>query len=89
MAVIVVEHLFTPALDVSAGGPRPHKLFPCLPAYEVEWLCSYYATDGTRGLCIYEARDSETVRRAYRTSGVGFVAVWCSLPAHRVDCGAG
>jgi hypothetical protein len=89
MAVILVEHRFRPALDMSRGTPGAHKLVSCLPSYDVTWLSSYFATDGARGICVYEARDAETVRRAYRAAGVGFVAVWSSLPAHRVDRGAG
>jgi hypothetical protein len=74
MAVIMVEERFDPALDLSQGSPVADKISPCLPVYDMAWLSSYIAADGT---------DAETVRRAYRTAGLDFVSVWTAHPLHR------
>ena len=83
MAVIMVEERFSPALDLSQGSPVAEKISPCLGPYEMTWLSSYIAADGTRCVCVYEAPDAETVRRAYRTAGLEFLAVWSAQPLHR------
>jgi hypothetical protein len=83
MAVIMVEERFDPPIDVSAGSPIADKVSPCLPVYDVHWLSSYIAADGTRCVCVYEAEDAESVRKAYRTAEVQFEAVWVASPLHR------
>jgi hypothetical protein len=36
------------------------------------------ATDRRRRVCVFEARDAESVRQAYRLSGVKFDRVWAA-----------
>jgi hypothetical protein len=83
MAVIMVEERFDPPLDLSQGSPVADKVSPCLPVYDVVWLSSYIAADGTRCVCVYEAENAEAVRRVYRTAGVPFENVWAASPLHR------
>jgi hypothetical protein len=83
VAVIMVEERFEPPLDLSQGSPVADKVSPCLPVYEVTWLSSYIAADGTRCVCVYEAASAEDVRRVYRTAGVAFENVWAASPLHR------
>lgn len=83
MAVIMVEERFEPPIDVTQGSPIAEDVSPCLPVYDVHWLSSYIATDGTRCVCVYEAPDAESVRRAYRAAEVDFVNVWAASPMHR------
>lgn len=85
MAVIIVEERFDPPIDLSKGSPVADKVSPCLPIYDVRWLSSYIASDGTRCVCVYEANDAESVRRVYRAAGVDFVTVWSANPSHRRD----
>ena len=66
MAVIMVEERFDPPIDLSQGSPVADKVSPCLPVYDVTWLSSYIASDGTRCVCVYEAENAEAVRRVYR-----------------------
>jgi len=82
MAVIIVEERFDPAIDLSQGSPVADKVSPCLGVYEVEWLSSYIASDGTRCVCVYDAKDAESVRKVYRTAGVPFENVWAATPLH-------
>lgn len=85
MAVIMVEERFEPPIDVTQGSPIAEDVSPCLPVYDVHWLSSYIATDGTRCVCVYEAPDAESVRRAYRAADVEFVNVWAASPMHRAS----
>jgi hypothetical protein len=73
MAVIMVEERFDPPIDVTQGSP----------IYDVRWLSSYIATDGTRCVCVYEADDAEAVRKVYRAANVAFEKVWTASPSHR------
>ncbi|HVE45536.1 MAG TPA: nickel-binding protein [Acidimicrobiales bacterium] len=83
MAVIMVEERFNPPIDTSKGSPVADKVSPCLGVYDVEWLSSYIASDGSRCVCVYQAKDAETVRKVYRTAGVPFENVWAASPLHR------
>ena len=85
MAVIMVEERFDPPIDVTQGSPIADDVSPCLPVYDVRWLSSYIATDGTRCVCVYEAESAEAVRRVYRTAGVAFENVWAASPLHRAE----
>jgi hypothetical protein len=87
VAVIMVEEKFEPAIDLSKGSPVADKVSPCLPVYDVTWLSSYIASDGTRCVCVYEADSAEDVRRVYRTAGVPFENVWAASPLHRTTDG--
>ncbi|HEV7865326.1 MAG TPA: nickel-binding protein [Acidimicrobiia bacterium] len=82
MAVIMVEERFDPPIDLSQGSPVADKVSPCLPVYDVKWLSSYIASDGTRCVCVYEADSAEMVRRVYRQAGVSFENVWEASPLH-------
>jgi len=83
MAVIMVEEKFEPPIDLSKGSPVADKVSPCLPVYDVKWMSSYIASDGSRCVCVYEAANAEDVRRVYRTAGVAFENVWAASPLHR------
>jgi hypothetical protein len=85
MAVVIVEEKFDPPIDLSQGSPVADKVSPCLPVYDVHWLSSYIARDGTRCVCVYQAPDAEAVRRTYRAAGVPFENVWTASPLHRKD----
>ena len=83
MPVIMVEERFDPPIDMTQGSPVAEKVSPCLGVYEVEWLSSYIASDGTRCVCVYQANDAESVRKVYRAAGVPFENVWSAAPLHR------
>ena len=78
VAVIMVEERFDPPIDLSQGSPVADKVSPCLPVYDVTWLSSYIASDGSRCVCVYDAPSADSVRQAYRTAGVPFQAVWAA-----------
>jgi uncharacterized protein DUF4242 len=76
MATILVEERFDPPVDPSKGNPEAGKLSPCLPVEGVTWVSSFIAQDGARCVCLYDAPDAESVRRAYRKAGAAFEAAW-------------
>jgi hypothetical protein len=76
MPVLVVEERFDPPVDVTKVNPNEEKLSPCLPTYDVKWVASFLASDGSRCVCVYDAPSADSVRQAYRTAGVPFQAVW-------------
>jgi hypothetical protein len=62
-----------------AEGLNPYSdaLSPCLKTYAVKWVGSYVAHDGSQCVCVYDAPDAESVRRAYRSAEVPFqFKVW-------------
>jgi hypothetical protein len=85
VAVIMVEERFDPPIDLSQGSPVADKVSPCLPVYDVTWLSSYIASDGTRCICVYEAENAETVRRVYRTAGDPNENDTAANPLHRSE----
>lgn len=76
MPIIVVDHRFDPPIDASQFKPKSEKLSPCLPTFDIDWVTSILAADGSRMLCVYDAPDAEVVRRAYRLAQIPFVEVW-------------
>ena len=88
MAVVIVEETFDPPIDPGQISPIAQQVSPCLPVYDVTWLHSFIARDGTRCICVYDAPDAEAVRHAYRTSGANFDAVWTASPFQPSDAAA-
>ena len=83
MAVIMVEERFEPPIDLSQGSPVADKVSPCLPVYDVTWLSSYIASDGSRCVCVYEAENAEAVRKRLPHRRRAFENVWAASPLHR------
>ena len=82
MAILVVEERFEPPVDVTKVNPYIEKLSPCLPTYDVKWVASFLATDGSRCVCVYEAPSADAVRQAYRSAGAPFTDVWPASHYH-------
>lgn len=85
MAVIIVEETFDQPIDPDQISPIAEQVSPCLPIYDVTWLRSFIARDGTRCVCVYEAPDAEAVRHAYRAAGAQFDNAWPARPFERAD----
>jgi hypothetical protein len=77
MSLFVVEERFEPAIDAQSLNPYSDALSPCLETYDVEWVSSFIAQDGSQCVCVCEAPDADPVRRAYRLAEVPFqFKVW-------------
>lgn len=77
MGLFVVEERFDPPINADGLNGYSDTLSPCLKTYDVTWVSSFVARDGTQCICVYEAPDAESVRRAYKTAEVPFqFKVW-------------
>ncbi|HEY2748842.1 MAG TPA: nickel-binding protein, partial [Polyangia bacterium] len=78
MAKIIVETTFDPPISEAEFDAMADRVMPCLDERAATWVTSYFATDRRRRVCVFEANDAESVRQAYRMSGVKFDRVWAA-----------
>lgn len=76
MASIIVERTFGAALSDSDLEHMMARVGPCLDACDARWVRSYLSVSRRRMICLFEAADAESVRRAFRVAGVAFEFVW-------------
>lgn len=76
MATIIVEYEFDPPLTDEAMQRATSALGPCLEVRNVKKVSTVLSADRTRGFCMFEAPDAETVREGFRMAKVPFKAVW-------------
>ena len=48
----------------------------CLDMHEVSFVKTFFALDGRRMICLYQAPDAEAVRRSQRMAGLPFDTVY-------------
>jgi uncharacterized protein DUF4242 len=78
MTMIIIETSFDPPVTDEEFDALAEKVTPCLDERQATWITSYMATDRRRRICVFEAKDAESVRQAYRLSGVKFDRVWAA-----------
>ncbi len=78
MSLIIVESVFDPPITEEEFDAMAGKVAPCLDERHATWVTSYFAVDRRRRVCVFEAKDAEAVRQAYRMSGVKFERVWAA-----------
>jgi Protein of unknown function (DUF4242) len=78
MPLIILESVFDPPVTQEEFDAQAEKVAPCLDERHATWVTSYFAVDRRRRICVFEARDAEAVRQAYRMSGVKFERVWAA-----------
>jgi hypothetical protein len=78
MPLIIVETTFDPPISDEEFDRQAETVAPCLDERHATWVTSYMALDRRRRVCVFEARDAEAVRQAYRMSGVKFERVWAA-----------
>jgi hypothetical protein len=77
MSLIILESSFDPPLTEEQFYEQiADKLNACLDARAARWITSYMASDGRRRICVFEAKDAEAIRQAYRLTGLKFDRVW-------------
>ncbi len=81
MPLIILESVFDPPITDDEFDALADRLNPCLDARHARWVTSYLALDRRRRICVFEARDAEGVREAYRLAGVKFERAW---PAEQI-----
>ena len=73
---VVVERAFATAADLAEIAAIEQRGAWCLEAHRVRWLCTYFARDRRRMLCVYEAPDAESTRLAQSKATMPFERVW-------------
>jgi len=76
MPLIILESVYDPPITQEEFDALAEKVSPCLDERHATWVTSYFAVDRKRRICVFEARDAEAVRQAYRMSGVKFERAW-------------
>jgi hypothetical protein len=76
MALIIVETAYDPPISDAEFDALAERTASCLDERHATWITSYWALDHRRRICVFEAKDAESVRQAYRLSGVKFERVW-------------
>jgi Nickel responsive protein SCO4226-like len=75
-AVVVVERSFAEPVAFEELAAREEAGAWCLDVHRVRFLRSYFSSDRRRLMCIYEAPDAESVRRAQERIGMPVDEVW-------------
>ena len=78
MARVVVERQFSPALTMSDIAAMERESHWCMDTYRIKRLESFFANDGEHLICVYEAPDVESVRRANETAGLPYTRSWAA-----------
>jgi hypothetical protein len=76
MPTVLVERLFEEPVAFEGAHALEEAMGWCLEQHRVQWVRSYFSTDGRRSLCLYHAPDAESVRLAQHQAGLPFDAVW-------------
>jgi hypothetical protein len=75
MPYLLVTYDYNPPLTAEVMADNGKRLAPCLEVRGIRHLRSWVSSDRTWGVCEYEAADAESVREAYRSAEVKFLAV--------------
>jgi hypothetical protein len=78
MPLIMLESVFDPPISEAEFDAAAAKVAPCLDERQARWVTSYMSLDRRRRICVFEARDAEAVREAYRMVGVKFERAWAA-----------
>lgn len=79
MALVMVEGEYDPPKSQEVFLASDEGLMSCMQARDIRWVRSFLSADGSRSVCCFEAEDAETVRDAFRRSGVPFQRIWTAL----------
>ena len=78
MPLVIVETAFDPPITQEEFDAQAEKTAECLDEREAQWVTSYFSVDRRRRICVFNAKDAESVRQAYRNSGTKFERVWAA-----------
>jgi hypothetical protein len=76
MPFVIVECAHEKPLSPDELRAATAQLWMCLLVREVVFVASYAAQNGKRLIWVLEARDAESVRNAFRSSGTPFERAW-------------
>ncbi len=76
MARVMVEQAFTEPFTDERYAAFAKELDPCLEVRSGMWRRSSLSKDKLRMVCEFEAPDAESVREAFRSSGIPYERIW-------------
>lgn len=76
MSTVVMERIYAEPRSPEQIDTMNQAIAPCLEVNGVTHLQTLASTDRKRFVCIFEAPDAQTVRRAIESSGVLFERIW-------------
>ncbi len=76
MARVMAEQAFSEPFTDERYSAFSKTLDPCLEVRNGMWRRSSLSRDKLRMVCEFEAPDAESVREAFRASGIPFERVW-------------
>lgn len=82
MAVVIVERAFAEPETFEAINARGDRGSWCYELYGIRFAGAYFAADGRRMICTYEAPDAESVRMAQRRVDLPVSRVWSATCHH-------
>ena len=72
----MVEQVFSEPFTDEQYAEFAKRVDPCIEVRQGAWRRSAMAVDRLRVVCEFEAPDAESVREAYRLSGVPYERIW-------------
>jgi hypothetical protein len=78
MPLVIVESAFDPPITQEEFDAMAEKTSGCLDERDAQWVTSYFSLDRRHRICVFQAKDAESVRQAYRMSGQKFERVWAA-----------
>ena len=75
---VVVERSFDERTEFDVLQKAEDEVAWCLEQHGVRFIRSYLAIDGRSMICLYAARDAESVRETQRKGGLAFTRAWAS-----------
>ena len=76
MSLVIVERAFAEPEPFAAINARGDRGTWCYELYGIRFDGAYFAADGRRMICTYEAPDAESVRMAQRRVDLPVTRVW-------------
>lgn len=76
LATVVVERDFEEPGSMEELQAREEAAAWCLEQHRVKFLHSLFSMDRKRMVCLYQAPDAESVRRAQETAGMPVSRIW-------------
>ena len=76
MEIVLVERSFQDPIDPKEVREAAERGHWCMDLHGVRPLQSYISADRRRMICVFEAPDAESVRKANTTAGLAFDRVW-------------
>jgi len=76
MPYLIVEYSHEPPVDDEAIASGMSALKPCLEVRGIRRLRSWLSLDRRRGVCEYEAADTQSLREAYAEANIRCERIW-------------